>query len=421
MRNNPRATKSRVSRSSGTRNPVLAICGGGNAGHALAVVASQTFDGDVDWLVNADDKAEVLRDRVATEGLSSTGVISEHADKLRTISSDPAEVIPEADMVMIVVPAYAHTAVLERISPYLKETVLLGCLPARSGFEFDVLRLIPGIEPHGHRTVFGLQTLPWSTRVVTPGTVVNFGALKAKVLLASLPRHRASQISAELSLLLGLELIPTDSLLNLTLGNPGQFIHPGLMYGHFSSWSDTEYDAESIPLFYAQASDAIARPVEQLSSEASAVASEIEEHSGHALDLSGVLPVLEWLQISYPTQTVDKTTVGSCFRTGPLQHRKAPMREIGEGRFVPEFDYRYLTEDVPFGLVVTRAIAEIAGVTTPMIDEVITWTQERTGTSYLRDGRLDGADARHLPLPQNHGVSTLADLISLYVDDTEGA
>src|SRR5436190_16916447 len=38
------------------RRPVLAICGSGNAGHALAVVASQNFDGDIDWLVGSEER-----------------------------------------------------------------------------------------------------------------------------------------------------------------------------------------------------------------------------------------------------------------------------------------------------------------------------------------------------------------------------
>ena len=43
------------------RRSVLAICGGGNGGHALAVVASQNFDGDIDWLVGSEEKADLLR------------------------------------------------------------------------------------------------------------------------------------------------------------------------------------------------------------------------------------------------------------------------------------------------------------------------------------------------------------------------
>src|SRR5690349_20704490 len=83
------------------RKSVLAICGGGNAGHALAVVASRNFDGDIVWLAGTEEKAELLRSGVfSTDGLRSTGVFVGVADKVRTVSANPAEAIPDADLVM---------------------------------------------------------------------------------------------------------------------------------------------------------------------------------------------------------------------------------------------------------------------------------------------------------------------------------
>ena len=394
--------------------PVLTICGGGNGGHALAVVLSQNFDGIVNWLTVSDEKAELLRRRTSSSVLHSTGVIEGHADKLGTISSDPAEVIPDADLVLIVVPAFVHATVLTRIKPYIRQTTTIGCLPTRGGFEFEASRLVSDAGLGGRPTLFGLQTLPWSTRAVSPGEVVNFGAAKASVVMAALPARAGPDIAGQLSTLLGTELVPTDGFVNLTLGNPGQYIHPGLVYGHFRSWSGEEYDEETIPMFYAEATDDMGNIVEQLSADAIATAQTIEEESGGALDLSDVVPVHDWLRTSYSHVTADMTTVATCFRTGPIQARKAPVTEVTPGRFVPNFDYRYLTEDVPFGLVITRAFAEIANVPTPMIDEVILWAQSKMRKVYLAGGRIEGPDARDLPIPQNYGVHTLSDLIEWY-------
>jgi NAD/NADP octopine/nopaline dehydrogenase, alpha-helical domain/NAD-dependent glycerol-3-phosphate dehydrogenase N-terminus len=398
------------------RRPVLAICGGGNAGHALAVVLSQNFDGVVNWLIGSEEKADLLRRRTSAPGLQSTGVIEGRADQLRTISSDPAEVIPDADIVMIVVPAFAHAAVLGRIRPYISETTTVGCLPTRGGFEFEASRLISADRFGARPTLFGLQTLPWSTRVVSPGEVVNFGAAKASVVMAALPAADGPQLAGRLSKLLGTKLASTDGFVNLTLGNPGQYIHPGLMYGHFHSWNGEEYDEDNIPMFYAEATDEMGKIVEGLSLDAIAVARTIERESRGALDLGDVVPVHEWLRSSYSRATADVTTVATCFRTGPIQARKAPVTEVSPGRFVPNFGYRYLSEDIPFGLVITRAFAEIANVPTPTIDDVITWAQSKMQKVYLAHGRLEGPDTRDLPVPQNYGISTLQDLIAWYDD-----
>lgn len=67
--------------------------------------------------------------------------------------------------------------------------------------------------------------------------------------------------------------------------------------------------------------------------------------------------------------------------------------------------------DVPFGLVVVRALADLVGAATPQIDEVIAWAQEKLGRQYLVDGRLRGRDVPALRIPQNHGIRTVRALV----------
>jgi hypothetical protein len=93
------------------------------------------------------------------------------------------------------------------------------------------------------------------------------------------------------------------------------------------------------------------------------------------------------------------------------------MLEPSAGVFAPNFDYRYLSEDVPYGIVVTKAIAQLAGLPTPGIDTLLAWTQSKLGKSYVIDGKLEGADIAGLPIPQNYGIQTLNDLISWYAQD----
>jgi len=398
---------------SGDRTRVLTICGGGNAGHALAVVISKHARAHVDWLVGSAEKADLLRRGIARGGLRSTGVITAEADRLRTISADPAEVIPNADFVLLAVPAFAHTAVLGRIGMHVGDRTYVGCLPTRGGFEFEAARYLPR-RGRGHRWIFGLQTLPWSTRVVKPGEVVNIGAAKAEATVASLPAKSGPEFARELSQILGTRIVPTDSFLSLTLGNPGQFIHPGLMYGHFRSWRGERYDKAAIPMLYAAATDEMGEIVERLSSEAIAVTDALRARSAGVLSIDHVQPVHAWLRSAYAEVTADVRTVATCFRTGPIQARRAPMIEETPGSFVPNFQYRYLTEDVPYGLIVTRAFADIVGVRTPTIDEVISWAQGVLNKVYLTGDRLEGPDMSDLPVPQNHGIYSLDALIRRY-------
>ena len=396
---------------------VLAICGGGNAAHAVAVVASQNFDGDIVWLRGSEEKAETLRRGVfSAGGLRSSGVIVGLADKVTKISSDPQDIIPEADLVFLVVPAFAHVTWLEKIAPHLKTTAIIGALPARSGFEFDVLRIIPGIRADGGRQIFGLQTLPWSTRVQQTGKLANIGALKAKVFMATLPGSHVASLASMLSALLGTEIIASPNFLNLTLGNPGQIIHSGIIYGWFSKWSGKRYREDEIPRLYAELTDGTGEIVESLSNDVVAVAQKIAAASKGQLDMSATLPIHEWLCMSYPTQTADFSSVASCFRTGPIQARKAPMIEVAPGEFVPDFQYRYVSEDVPYGLIVSKSIGEMADVDTPTLDAVIEWSQNKLGKQYFVNGKLAGEDVHELRVPKNYGFRNLDDLLAFYLE-----
>jgi len=82
------------------------------------------------------------------------------------------------------------------------------------------------------------------------------------------------------------------------------------------------------------------------------------------------------------------------------------VREVSPGQFVPDFGARYLAEDVPFGLAVSRAIAELAGVETPTMDEVIAWAGAQLGKDYL------DRDAREARIPQKYGLGSLEALIA---------
>jgi hypothetical protein len=187
-----------------------------------------------------------------------------------------------------------------------------------------------------------------------------------------------------------------------------------LMYGLFASWSGHIYHKADIPKVYGDASDRTGVILEQLSSEIVALAKAIDARSSGALDLSGVLSVYDWLKLSYGSVIADDRTVASCLRSGPLYALQAPMLQRGPDELVPDFGYRFLSEDVPYGLVIVRAIAELAGVDTPTIDSVLRWTERMLEKSYFHQGMVQGTDTVELPTPQNHGIHSLSKLIDWY-------
>ena len=59
-------------------------------------------------------------------------------------------------------------------------------------------------------------------------------------------------------------------------------------------------------------------------------------------------------------------------------------------------------------MIVIKGIAELAGVATPMMDEVIMWCESVMGKEYLtKDGKVAGRDVKETRGPQRYGYTDL--------------
>ena len=89
------------------------------------------------------DEAQLWQAGIASQGsmtfLRQVGTIKSLPQK---ISSDPAQVIPGSQLVLLTLPAFAHESVLGEIAPYLEPGTLVGALAARGSYDLctrDVL------------------------------------------------------------------------------------------------------------------------------------------------------------------------------------------------------------------------------------------------------------------------------------------
>jgi hypothetical protein len=395
----------------------ITVCGGGNGAQTLVPVAAHDLGCPVDVYAPFADEAERLRAGVAAHGgIEVTGAVQGKA-RPRRVSADPAEVIPGSNVVVLVLPAFAHESTLRQIVPFLDEGAWVGAMPARGGFDYCAAQIL---AEHGRSDVrlFGLQTLPWACRIREYGQVVHVLGVKNVVDAASRPAAAplsppkwcpelveglGEQIAPLLERMLGLPIGTAANMLALTLANTGQLVHPGIMYGLFADWDGTPFDADGVPLFYQGLSEEGAQTLAGLSDDVQAIRARLEP----ALDLSAVRSLKAWLLRSYGDAIADPSSLRSAFVTNrAYAGLKAPVREVAPGQFAPDFRARYLAEDVPFGLAVSRAIAELAGVETPTMDKVIAWAGAQLGKDYL------GRDIGEARIPQRYGLGNLEALIA---------
>ncbi len=385
----------------------ITVCGGGNGAHALMPISSCNLGCAVDLYAPFGDEAERLQAGIAGHGgLEASGAIELRVSP-RRISADPAEVIPGSGMVVLVLPAFAHESTLRQIAPFLDQDAWVGAMPARGGFDYSATRVLTG---HGRDDVglFGLQTLPWACRIQEYGQQVHILGIKRAVDAASRPAGRIGQLVPLLAQMLGLIVDPAAGFLALTLANTGQLIHPGIMYGLFARWDGVPLDGA--PLFYQGLDEEGTRVLADLSDDVQAIRAHLEG----VLDLSAVRPLKDWLVRAYGDAIADQSSLRSAFVTNQAYAGlRAPVYAVAPGRFVPDFHARYLTEDVPFGLAVSRAFAALIGVETRAMDRVITWAGERLGKDYL------GRDAGLTRIPQNYGLHSLERLIAFANEELE--
>ena len=394
----------------------LLICGNGSGAHAFAGIASSLPGTRVQILSIYKDKAERWNDAIRTSDLVVTrpGLGVKHSE-IRSrpdyITDKPEEVVGNADLIVFILPAFALQNFLERIERFIVPGATIVGLPGAVGFEFEVERILG--EKASQCTIMNFESLPWACRTTVHGKRCEVLGTKETLYGAMHLGSRARQTNpvSTLQSLLGDEpkLIVSGPLVAVSLMSTNAYLHTAIMYGEWCGWSGKQL--KEAPLFYNGLSKGSAQLLADMSDEVVAVAKAIAREEEN-VDMSEVVPIYQWYMRCYPGSIENNANLYTAIRTNAgyrgLRH---PTTKTLDGKFLPDFTHRYLTEDIPFGLVVLHGIAEIAGVKTPNIDRVITWAQGEMGKEFLAGSQLSGGDVKFTRAPQNYGIATVADLL----------
>jgi opine dehydrogenase len=367
----------------------IAICGGGNVAHVLAGLLSQRKGLEIRVLTRNPDlwgaSIRVLDD----QDRSTTG-------RPHLISNQASEVIPGADLVILVLPAYVRAAVLEMIAPHLTGNVWVGSFPGSGGFDWLAQKALQ--DASASVSLFGAQRVPHISRIIHYGREVFGSPKKEGIAIAAIPQSRCSEIASILEDVLQMPVSCLNNFLEITLVTSNPILHPARMYRLFHDYEVGRFWRERI-LFYEGWDDAASELLIRMDREVHEIFACIP------LDLSRILPLLEHYGVGNAQELTRKICGIASFRGIPT-----PMLETEDG-FIPDFQSRYFTEDIPFGLLIIKGVAAITGTATPVIDTVITWAQEMMHKEYIVRGYLRGKNIAEAPIPHNAGIVTTADLV----------
>ena len=150
----------------------LLICGSGNGAHAFAGIASSLKGTDVRVLSLYQDEADRwsaamqekdLEVTLHKKGKEPTYIVSKPA----LITKNPEDAMRDVDIVVFVLPAFAHQVFLDALKPHIKPGTIIVGLPGEPGLDFQVRHVLGDI---GRKcTIMNFESLPWACRATEFG------------------------------------------------------------------------------------------------------------------------------------------------------------------------------------------------------------------------------------------------------------
>ena len=328
----------------------VCICGGGSLGHVIGGFLSAEGKARVHLLTGHPENWNSCIEVTDPEG----NVMRGHFD---VVSSEPSDVIPGADIVLLCVPGYLTGKVLMDIRPCLRPDTFAGGVFASSGFFFEAKRILPFSQP-----LWGFQRVPFIARVTEYGKSARLLGYKPSLNLAveNVPDRERERFGKWVESSFGTPVKLLANYLEASLTNSNPILHTSRMYSLFGDWTEGKvYDRNF--LFYGDWTD-----------EASDILISMDAEFFRLMDklpvTKGYLPtILDYYESSDARSLTAKLSSIPAFKGIP-----SPMKQSGGG-WVPDFGSRYFTEDFPFVLRYIHQLGRENNVEMPVIEKVYSW------------------------------------------------
>lgn len=349
-----------------TKRTTVAVLGGGNA--AFAAAADLKLRGFTVHLLEVPELSSNLagvREQGGIELLAAEAVgIRSGLAKVDVVTDDPKEALAAAEIVLYAVPAFAERRFTELCAPNFREDQLVVLFCGNLGAAFELANILCSRGDRTLPTIAQTEGLVYAAFKQGPASV-RVLAIKKGLTLAALRPERTAIALQRLESLYP-DFLPAFNVLDAGLRSLNPVIHPVV------SLLNAGRVGKGKPkwrYYWEGVADEVGKLVEQIDRERRAVG----EAAG--LDLP---PALDVLRRWYPQRQIQWQTLAEALSTNPVY----------ENVWAPEMlDHRYLTEDVPFGLVPLEALAQHAGVEVSAVSAVITLCSQLMGTDFRAHGR----------------------------------
>lgn len=317
----------------------IAILGGGHGAHAMAVdLIEKGFSVS---LFEMEQFREQVGRLFETKTIESVGEVKGKF-KLKTVTSVIDEALADAEIIILVTPAFAHKRYAELLKGRLNEHQILLIYPG--AFSALLFKSVFGDSP---MPIIGeVNNLPYDTRLIGPAKVQVFG--RNPVNIGVFPACKSAEVLARVEKIHTFEKVYQDVMeAGLSIVNPA--FHSGLCLLSVTAIEN----AAKRPFFLYEhgVTPASVKLNLQLDNE--------RKQIGNALGYV-LMPIEDFsgMQTGYSWQELYMRIHGNISLT-PISGPDS-------------IESRYFTEDAPYGLVPWSLIGQAYGIDTPIIDSIIT-------------------------------------------------
>ena len=324
------------------------ICGGGSLGHVIAGYLGAKADVHVSMLTQ---RPQLWKNDIEVHTLEQT-IIHGH---IHTITSNPKEIVPQADIILLCLPGYAIKEQLQRIKPYVKATTLVGSVFSSTGFFFSAMEILNEDVP-----LWGFQRVPFICRTREYGQSVNLLGYKNNLNIAIERTDKKEDFHLLIENLFNAPVSLLNNFYEASLTNSNPLLHTSRLYTMFGGGNEGHIFPRMI-LFY-----------EEWTEEAAQLLIDMDEDFFHLLQVLPVSPnylprILDYYESHDARSLAQKLSSIQAFKG-----ITSPMKQTPQG-WIPDFASRYFTEDFPYGLHFIWQLAKEKGIPTPKIDLVYQW------------------------------------------------
>lgn len=336
----------------------VAVLGGGNGAHTMAAdLALKGIE------VNLCESPLFMKNFERTLERQAIDLIDMHGNevtaKLHLATTDFEAALQGVDYIMMAMSTNGHEHFFDSILPHLTDGQTIVTWP---GYFSSLLFASKLSEKRIGKniTLAESHTFPFACRLAGPGKAQIF--LEAwRILVSSLPSKNRDLVVEDLRRLY--PVVPCENVLVTSLSDPNPIVHSIIMVVNAVSVDtreDFHFYRDGVTLPVARAVKVIYDEVAQVAKAAGA-------------------DVLQYPEDAFWTRS---SIMSHYFRT-PFDKEAASYSIDGPH----SLKHRFITEDVPFGLVPISLLARKLGVHTPIIDATIALSSVLNDTDYLQTGR----------------------------------